>query len=129
MKPTIFLSVLTFFVSTTSLLADAPKLEEWTIKVRMYRGYPPGEFKALNELAVIVANETSKGFLNKTVINRDDVHPGATFCLLVDPRVHTAKEERARILDEIRALKPDGQFVEFSVASPSDCALKNEAEE
>lgn len=101
------------------------KNPEYAIQVRLYRGYPPADsFTALHDLGKILVQETGKGFIVRSIVDRDDVHPGATFCIQVDPRTGSAKEELTRITNTISALKPDGQFIEFEVTNPSPCLSK-----
>lgn len=95
------------------------------IQVNLYRGYPPAEsFTALTDLGQILVQNTAKGFIVRSVVDRNDVHPGATFCMQVHPGLYNAKEIHAQILTSIQALKPEGQFVEFYVESPSSCLSK-----
>jgi hypothetical protein len=104
---------------------DSWKNPDFAIQVRLYRGYPPVEsFTALQDLGKILVEETGNGFVMRSVVDRDDVHPGATFCIQVDPRTGSAKKELTRIIDTISQLKPEGQFVDFNVENPSSCLSK-----
>ena len=104
--------------------ALASDLDNWTIKVRLYRGYPPLPFEALNKIGVMVVEETSKGFLKKSVVYRDNWHPGSTFCMYVDPKLGNAEKVRDDILRRLGELHPRGQFLEFQVENPSNCMKK-----
>lgn len=114
-------------LGTCNALAKNPAPPSWkepnlAIHVSLYRGYPPVEsFAALNDLGQILIQNTAKGFIVRSVIDRNDVHPGATFCMQVHPGLFDAKEVHAKILSSIQALKPEGQFVEFFIESPSTC--------
>lgn len=122
--------ILTTLLATCSALADGSAPTSWkdpnlAIQVSLYRGYPSAEsFTALNDLAQILVQNTAKGFIVRSVVNRNDVHVGATFCMQVHPGLYNAKETHSQILSSIQALKPDGQFVEFNVESPSSCVSK-----
>ena len=123
MKRIVFIMLL----GACNALANNPVPSSWkdpnlAIQVSLYRGYPPAEsFTALNDLSQILVQNTAKGFVVRSVVDRNDVHPGATFCMQVHPGLYDAKEVHAKILSSIQSLKPEGQFVEFYVESPSAC--------
>lgn len=122
--------LLVTLLATCGTFADGSASPSWknpelAIQVNLYRGYPPAEsFTALNDLGQILVQNTAKGFVVRSVVDRNDVHPGATFCMQVHPGLYNAKEIHAQILSSIHALKPEGQFVEFYIESPSSCVSK-----
>jgi hypothetical protein len=97
---------------------------QWSIRVNVYRNFSGSDFEPLTELGSLVAKEASNGFLLKSVITRNGFHQGATFCLLVNPNLGDASEEKARILAAIEALKSQGSFDDFSISSPSSCMIE-----
>lgn len=103
-------------------MAEDEDLSPWTISVRAYSFRPGNEFPELDEVAILVAKETAKGFLNRTTVSRDTFHYGATFCLLIDPRVDSAEKQKNRILSELKDI-PNGETdtISYEVINPSDC--------
>lgn len=102
--------------------AQANEIENYSIEIKMYRAFPPVEnFTAMYDLGWHVAKETAKGFIKKAVIKKQAYHTGVTYCLIIDPSLSDANFQFERILNLLRALKPEGQYVQYKVSSPSNC--------
>lgn len=96
-------------------------IRSWTVVVRIYSNRPQQRVEALEKMAVLTANETAKGFLNRSHIFRDDYHFGATFCLLIDGRVYEAEGQKKRILEEINQIIRIDDSLTVEVINPADC--------
>lgn len=94
---------------------------DYAVQVRMYRGGFVGQFKELDRLGELIMEETSRGYIVFSQIYREDFHQGATVCFQIDPRVLTVAMQKSRIVEQISTLKPEGEFVQFEVESPSHC--------
>lgn len=125
---TSFLFSLSIFLSSiaqSNALLDEPSssdLRPWTIAVLAYSHRSTGEFRELESVARLVAQETAKGFLNRTTVSRDAFHYGATFCLVIDHRVDSAVKQRERILGELKKIRAqESDMIFYEIDSPSDC--------
>lgn len=120
-----FILIMLVLVSSHFVFAEDnanSEIENYSIKVRLYRGSPEADsFTALFDLSKIVAMETAKGFIKRTLILRDDFHVGATYCLYIDKDLYDATEQLERIKGLVSSLSPEGQFLDYQVTHPSDC--------
>lgn len=94
---------------------------DYAVQVRMYRGGLVGPFKELDRLGELIMEETSRGYIIFSQIYREDFHQGVTACFQIDPRVLTVAMQKSRIVEQLSALRPEGEFVQFEVESPSHC--------
>ncbi len=111
-------------VSADTSTAES-RSKNWSIEVGLYRTDPSPEFKALDDLGILVMQETAKGFIARSVVTRNSFHPGATVCMLVDQRLGNAAEEKARIVEALRSIELDGPTVSLAVSDNSTCMDQN----
>ena len=101
--------------------AFASESSQWAIEVKLYRITPSETFKALDTLGSVILDETSNGFIQRSVVVREGFHRGITACLLIDSRLGSATEERDRIVSDIQNIDPGAGAITFTVNNPSSC--------